>query len=390
MFQYLPSNGDRSEMSVNGPRPRVLIPSDQRDWVLHFAEAYRRLGFDVTTGTYNFELESSSPDILHLLWPEELTGWKIPTQRQIDAILGRLARWRERTRVIFTHSNLYPHGHYRNRQFHQLYSLFFEHAEVIHHFSHTSTRLVSEEYPTVTGRNHIVRVGWNYDFSLANSPRDRVTSRQSFGFADSDMVYLVFGSLRFWDEVELLRRAFRLAKVPGKRLLLAARYTEGGNAIRQRWRRLVYRHWKKSVGPLASDEYISDEDVCRFFDAADAVVVVRESTLSTGIPHLAMTCGRMVIGPNAGGVPEFVADAGNILYEPSSPHDLARAMECAAQIDCEQVGRRNREIAEQRDWVTIVRACLDALPQADDSCATNRLPGNAPQAPTVPKRQTSA
>src|SRR5262245_16920258 len=209
--------------------PRVLIPSDQRDWVLHFAEGYRRLGFDVTTGTFNFEFEGSSPDILHLLWPEELTGWKVPTQRQIDAIITRLARWRDRARIIFTLSNLYPHGYHGNRQFHELYTAFYEHAEVIHHFSHASKRLVCQEFPSIADRNHIVQVGWNYDYSLPDAPRDRAASRRSFGFADSDVVYLVFGALRFWEEIELLQQAFRLAKVPGKRLLVAARYSGNGN-----------------------------------------------------------------------------------------------------------------------------------------------------------------
>src|ERR1051326_371229 len=93
---------------------RVLIPSDHRDWVANFVDGYRRLGFDVTTGTYNFELEACHPDVVHFQWPEELTGWKLPTSAQIDDITRRLDRWARRSRLIISVNNLYPHGQQGN------------------------------------------------------------------------------------------------------------------------------------------------------------------------------------------------------------------------------------------------------------------------------------
>lgn len=341
--------------------PQVLIPSDQRDWAVHFAEAYRRLGYDVLTGTFNFDLEACNPDILHLLWPEELTAWKAPSSEQISAIKARLARWRRRSRVIFTLSNLYPHGYHGNQEYHRLYSTFFEHADVIHHFSETSRTLVCKEYPTIAHKNHIVRVGYNYDLLLPLGNCDRVASRHSFGFNDSHTVFLVFGALRFWDEVQLLQRAFSMARIPGKRLLLAARYSGQGASWYQRWRRWRWRRWSNSRGMVSFGSYIPDEEICRFFGAADVVLVVRESTLSSGIPNLAMTFGKMVIGPDVGGVPEFIEGSGNILYDPTSAASLARAMEQSTSADRETIGRKNREIAAGRDWEQIIRACVGAL-----------------------------
>src|SRR5690349_11873410 len=114
---------------------RVLIPSDHCDWVVNFVEGYRQLGWDVTTGVYNFMLEASHPDVIHFNWPEELTGWKLPSSAQLDAIIRRLDRWAKRSRIIVSVNNLYPHGQHGNPIWHRLYTAVYERAEVMHHFS---------------------------------------------------------------------------------------------------------------------------------------------------------------------------------------------------------------------------------------------------------------
>src|SRR6516164_7194833 len=140
---------------------RVLIPSDNFDFVANFAIGYRSLGFDATAGQINFELETGDFDLIHILWPEEFTGWRVPTSGQIDAVLARLDRWAKRSRLIISVNNLYPHRHPRDPQFHRLYTGFYERATVIHHFSHTSKDLVCREYPTLAGSNHVLRLGFN-------------------------------------------------------------------------------------------------------------------------------------------------------------------------------------------------------------------------------------
>lgn len=345
----------------SAPMRRVLIPSDQRDWVVNFVDGYRRLGWDVTTGVYNFDLEACKPEVVHFNWPEEMTGWKVPSAAQIDVIAARLDRWTKRSRIIVSVNNLYPHGAHGNSSWHRLYTAFYERAEVIHHFSEASRAMVCAEYPSIAGRNHVVQVGFNYDLMLPSGPRDRAASRAEFGIDPGEIVYLVFGTLRFWDEVCLLCRAFEQAKVPTKRLFVAARYAEPGADLRQRWRRWRWDLWQRSHDVLRRVEYVPDEQVYKIFDAADAAVVIRQNSMSSGVPSLAMTFGRMVIAPNFGGIPESIAGAGNLLYDDTSVASLAQAMEQAAGLDRERIGLKNREIAAQRTWDSIIKTCLEAL-----------------------------
>jgi glycosyltransferase involved in cell wall biosynthesis len=341
---------------------RVLIPSDSFEAVANFASGYRSLGFDVTGGHINFELETGEFDLIHVLWPEEFTGWSVPTSAQIDAVLTRLDRWAKRSRLIISVNNLYPHRSPNNLQFHRLYTGFYERAAVIHHFSQTSKDRVCGEYPSIAEKNHIVRLGFNYERLLPSSSCDRTLARRDFGVRSDDIAFLVFGSLRFWEEVRLLRQGFGRARVHTKRLMLVTHYTEYGPVWRQRWRRWQWRRWQQSDGVRSIGEWVPEEDLPKLFTAADAVIVVRQHALTSGAPSMAMTFGRFVVAPNVGSTPELLSGTDNAVYDPNSADDLARAIERAAAADRDRVGRENARIAAGWGWGEIIRTCLNALP----------------------------
>ncbi len=278
------------------------------------------------------------------------------------AMSERLDRWKKHSRFIVSVNNLYPHGQYGNPAWHRCYTALYERADVIHHFTHASKDMVCAEYPSIATRNHVVRVGFNYDRMLPAGRRDRSASRALFGIQSDEIVYLVFGALRFWEEILLLRKAFELARVRKMRLLVSARFEEAGPPWRQRWRRLRWQGWQGRNHVVRVTGYVRDEDVHRVFDAADVVVVIRTQSLGSGLPSLAMTFGRMVIAPDIGGIPEYVAGADNLLYDPASAASLARAIELAASMDRERIGMKNRELAAGRTWDGIIKACLDSLP----------------------------
>jgi glycosyltransferase involved in cell wall biosynthesis len=341
-------------------RPRALIASDDSDLLAAVVKAYYDHGFDVTTGVRNFEFEASRVDLLHVRWPEELTEWRAPSDRRLAETERRLDRWLKSARLIVSVNNLYPHGHYRDAQFHRLYTMFYERADVIHHFSETSLQLVREEYPSIANRNHVVRVGFNYDHILPAVQPDREKIRAEMGARPDDVVFLLFGALRSHEEVMLIRSAFDKARVERKRLLWCARYFTPGT-LRGRLERYGLEAWRRRNKTIYVRDYIPDEEIYRPVTAADVVVSVRLNILNSGLPSLGMTFGRFVVAADVGSSPEFLAGAGNALYDPSSADSLARALEKAGEADREQVGARNRQIAEGWTWSGAIGACLEAL-----------------------------
>src|SRR5262245_66592772 len=102
--------------------PRVLIPTDDDD--LGLAEAYRSFGWDVAIGSANFRIHAAEYDVVHHQWPEEYSGWQVPTEQQVSEIEQDLRWWSSRATNIFTVHNLYPHRGPGHPACHELYSCF--------------------------------------------------------------------------------------------------------------------------------------------------------------------------------------------------------------------------------------------------------------------------
>lgn len=341
-------------------KPRILVASDIPDLLEAIVNAYVKNGYDVTTGIHNFKFAACRMDLLHVRWPEELTGWRVPSDRQLTDMERRLDRWMRTARLIVSVNNLYPHGYYRNAQFHRLYTILYERADVIHHFSNASHRLVCEEYPSVSHRNHIVHVGFNYDYILPTSQPDREKIRAEYGAKADDIVFLLLGSFRSHEEVELLKGAFEKAQVGRKRLLWCARYFPP-NTMMGRLERYKLEFWRRRHNVICVQEYISDDEIYKPLTAADVVVSVRLNILNSGLPSLGMTFGRYVVAADIGSTPEFFAGTGNALYHPTSADSLARALEKASKADRDEVGTHNRQIAANWTWDGSIGACLSGL-----------------------------
>jgi glycosyltransferase involved in cell wall biosynthesis len=149
---------------------------------------------------------------------------------------------------------------------------------------------------------------------------------------------------------------------------MAARYRERQPcpAWVRRYRRWSWSAWLKRQRAAEVHGYLPDDEVHWLFDAADAVIVPRLKDLSSGIPSLAMTFGKLVIAPRHGAFPDYLAGSPNLLYESGDCASLARAIETAATLDRDAIGRENRRIADGWNWDKIVVDCLEACFRRDN------------------------
>src|SRR5260370_23746949 len=142
---------------------RVLISTDEPNFTRGLVEGYRAAGCEVVTGTANFRLRAAHFDIVHHQWPEEFSGWQVPSPAEIEAVRQQLEWWQHRTVNIFTVNNLYPHELDRDPACHELYSSFYRHCQVITHYSNTSLKMVLEEFPAARDVRHVVHSLFNYE-----------------------------------------------------------------------------------------------------------------------------------------------------------------------------------------------------------------------------------
>ena len=136
--------------------PRVLIPTDEPNFTLGLVEGYRSLGWDVVTGAGNFKIRAAHYDAVHHQWPEEFTGWHLPNEKEIDQVSQHLQWWTSRSINIFSVNNIYPHNGMGHAAYHRLYSRFYEHCQLISHYSNTSRRMVLDEFPAARAARHVI------------------------------------------------------------------------------------------------------------------------------------------------------------------------------------------------------------------------------------------
>lgn len=332
----------------------VLIPTNDQSLTPYVVEGYRKLGFDVVTGTANFFLRAHPFDLVHILWPEELTDWKSPTQTQLAKVRETAEWWATRTPMMISVNNLYPHGKEGDAACKALYETFYATCDLILHHCESSKRLVNVEFPISAQRRNVVATMFGYHQHLP-SQLDREAARRSFGFAQEEFVVLVFGALRNRSEIDLLQSGFTTARVPNKRLLMAGRYVEPLGRWERRWRDMMWSRWLRKQKAVAVTEFIPDEQVHRYFEAADVLMIPRLCDLSSGVIGMGMTFGTLIIAPDHGAFPDYLVDTPNLLYKSGSAQSLAESIEAAVRLDRTAAGQQNRSAARDWTWERILR-----------------------------------
>lgn len=337
--------------------PRVLIPTNDDDPGL--IDAYRSYGWDVVVGLDTFRNRIGKFDVVHHQWPEEYSEWQAPTAQQLSEIQDCLDWWCSRATNIFTVHNLYPHYAVDHPASHELYSSFYRYCHLISHFSETSHRLVLERFAAARRSRHIVHCPANNAVALVTQ-KQRGSCRTELGIGEDEFVILMIGRIRSWAEAKLLRRAYDLARVPNKRLLMVGKFAVQAPSWRGRLLSYKWNSWLRSRHAVIDTRYVPENELSRFLDSSDVAIVPRFGGLNSGIVFLAMTFGRMVIAPNCGAYPEQLAGSRNLLFETGDAMSLALKLEEAAALDTDAIGRENGAIAAQWGWRKICRACLEA------------------------------
>jgi len=229
----------------------------------------------------------------------------------------------------------------------------YQQVDSVLHFTNTSRELVTREFPVSTRANHIVTGFFNLN-RLVPASRDPVAARRARGFREDEFVILLFGGLREWPEVELIREAFDRAKVKGKRLLIAGSYDEPGPPWVQRWRRWSWARWLRSRRATMVGGYVPDDAVHTVADAADAVIIPRRSALNSGVPALGASFGKIIIAPQCGAYPELLGGTENPIFAPGDAADLAEKIEKASKLDRASLASGNKALAQKWSWANLI------------------------------------
>jgi beta-1,4-mannosyltransferase len=188
-------------------------------------------------------------------------------------------------------------------------------------------------------------------------PRDAV--REELGLRPDAFVFLCFGDLRTYKEVETLLEAFASTALPRASLLVAGtvREEEHGEAVRS----FAARDWR--IRALL--EFVPDERVAELFGACDAAVIARTDGGTSGSLILALSMGLPVVAARVPVYRELLGygEAG-WLFEPGDWSSLVGALEDAATSSSHQRVAKSRAAlarAESLRWPEIAARTTELL-----------------------------
>jgi glycosyltransferase involved in cell wall biosynthesis len=275
------------------------------------------------------------------------------------------------TRIIWTVHNLKPHETASPDVEHRAYQSVIDRADVIHHHCPNSESLLRSRYRTPGGQVHFVAPHGHY----LGYPHDmtRSQARASLGIDASSFVFLHFGQVRDYKGLNAVERAFRKVRLRRKHLIVAGRVSLPlalRTRVSLRVRRTLARHTSYVLDSIRNDQ------VQRYFQACDAVVLGHTNGLNSGVAVLAMTFGKPVIGPRRGCIQWVLAQGSNIAYDSEDARGIERAMDAATHLDLATASVLNKSAAAGWTWEAIASRALALAKPAEGPIADDNRPGN--------------
>lgn len=299
------------------------------------------------------------PDVLHLHW---ISAYLVADGRfrsavkTVTFVTGLLIARLFGTRIVWTAHNLLEHER-RHPAFERYCKQFLVNRvfdRVFVHWPSARRRLVEEFDLSGEATDDVVTIPHGHYVGDYPDDVDRRTAREELDLPAEAFVFLYFGRIRAYKQVPRLLEAFRSLDEDDVRLVVA------GNATDDELRERVAARASADDRVRTVLEYVPDEDVQTYMNAADAVVFPFRDIFTSGSVLLAMSFGKAVVAPASGCLPDVVGEEGGILYDPDDPDALTVGIREALACDVASMGRRNYETVLEYGWDDVAERTADA------------------------------
>ena len=213
---------------------------------------------------------------------------------------------------------------------------------------------------------HVVPDG-NY-IEVYDNDVSQTEARAELSIPDDEFVFLFFGLIREYKGVQDLLRTFPDFDRPDVHLWIV------GNPNTD--------HLETEIRELAAQEnveavleYVPDERIQYYMNAADALVLPYREILNSGSVYAGLSFGLPIVAPAIGCLPETIPQENEFLYNPDQDGALLQELESAYDHpDLERIGRANYECALDQSWDSVAQNLTEVYRSTlDGHDATDRV-----------------
>lgn len=295
------------------------------------------------------------PAILHIHWQHAffIARNKAKTIRQSSFFIGRLIILKFfGIKIVWTVHNLYNH----EERFKAI-ELFFSRIlarlcdKLIVH-TNSAKQKVKETFKI--RRESCIKIipHGNYIVIYENDV-NKVQARNKLQLNTTDTIFLCFGLIRKYKCIPELIGAFKKLNVPQTKLLIVGRPCSNEIADEVRKKCDMDKNIKLVF------EFIPDDEIQVYMNAADVVVSPYRDILTSGAVMLAISFGKPVIAPAIGGIQDILDEKGSFLFDPLKSNSLAKSMQLALNADLIKMGKQNFQLAQKFQWSDIGKQTLN-------------------------------
>ncbi len=279
-----------------------------------------------------------------------------------------LSRWMGMRVVLSAHDV----GSFRAGESSRMLNLTYKASDAIIAHSIRGRKALIDMFAVPPAKTFAVPLG-NYEGFLPPLP-DRAAAKASFGYNADDFVVLFFGQIKRVKRLDLLLRATALAHRHGAgniRLLVAGSSADSDiDALRQ----LIDEEGLDNIVQLHV-RYISNDDLPRYFAAADLSVLPYENIFQSGVILLAMSNDVPVLTSDIPGMLEIIEHGRTgLTFRSGDIEDLADRLFEASRGDWDMatLAETARDLVRTRHgWANCARISIDAY---EFACKTMESP----------------
>lgn len=279
---------------------------------------------------YYKNFDNHKIDVVNIHWPESIFNYAEPTLKQINDLEKELINWKGKAKIVFTRHNKHPHKN-KSQRFIDLYNLIISYADGIIHMGNYSLKEFSENYEKFKATPSAII--YHPAYTLFKNKISKLQARKKLGLLPNKKVILVFGSVRTYEELQLIIDSFNLLEEKNKHLLISNLniYKKLPKTFKDRILKFTNSKIEKLKFQLKKDitinySFIENEEVQTYLNAADVLFIPRIDLLNSGNLFLGFSFKKVVVGPEIGNLTEFLQRTNNPTFNPKSSISASKAL----------------------------------------------------------------
>ena len=313
-----------------------------------------------------------SVDVLHFHWPQSYYRFRRGPRfirpagpwLKLAAFVRRLEPARRLGYLlVWTVHQVYPHETTSRRLDGGAGTALARRCDLLLAHDRSTARRVRDEFGVRAESVEIVPHASYGGVYRAGRTREEV--RAELGIPLDAFVFLCFGELRAYKDLETVLRGFGEASLPHATLVVAGGVTDERTASCVR----TVAATDPGVGALL--DFVAYDRVAELFAACDAAVLARADGGTSGSLLLALSLDRLMVVPSMPAYQEIVAGTARWYFAPHDAASLGRALGTAASDPegARDKGAAGRRVAARRTWPDAAASTARLITRAHAACA---------------------